>query len=360
MAIKTQRFGALDTETNIGTADYGSLAGPSITNLGINDDISPMASVEELTNSAIERNTAAEAAESPLDAATRIAKGALGSITDVKKLPSAAKSELLNTISGGNPAVSKALGNILDKCSTNKGLGRGLGGRFRSPTITCGGPGSGGGSGNCSTYSYADLLNKLTGGLFSGTGNAAESALRALMALASQGYHLGMCGVFGSLLGSDVGKSLSNMDLSMVSGGLLSGLGLEGNVNGFLDVANSSAGLTPLICNPDGIQNLYTNFNLDNGVTENGMCTLSDRMLAGGDILSDTWRTASDGLMSVENAGLCNGALSSVFGAKVANRSCSVDDLDSLGGLSEDDYWTAAYSAGEPDSDAGFSLDKFW
>ena len=360
MAIATKRFSAFDTETNIGTADYSSLGGSSIANLGINDDIKPTASIDELVNSAIEKNAAEEAAESALDKATRVAKGATSSFTDITKLTGSAKTDFLNSVSGGNAQVAKTLGTTLDKCSTNRGLGAGLNKRPGDMSANCGNGnvslGRGGSSSsNCSASSFGDLLSKLTGGIFSGVFKDTDSIMRALMALAGQGYGLGMCGVFGSLSQSPMGSQLTNLELSQVSGGLLSTMGLSGNTNGFLDVANSSAGLTPLMSNPDGIQNFYSNFNLG-GTKEYGMCTMSDRALAGGDLLSDDWRTSEDGLPSTGGFGDWNSDLSSCFEAKVADRSFGDDELDNY--IEDDDAVTlAAYSTGDRDVFADMALD---
>lgn len=379
MAIAAQRFSMLDQETNVGTGSF-TIPEDSVFNTRLNEDVIPNPTVDQLIDSGIAANAkeqaetaAAAVAEtdstSILDKATRWVKGATPSFTDLGKLPTAIKGQVLGTITGGNSAATKTLDGLLNKCSASNGLGLGIPGRLPDATINCANGngnvkvGQGGSSmGGCSANSYSDLLNKLTGGGYSSLFKDAGSALRAIMALAGYGYNLGMCGIFGAVIGNGgPGASLTNLQQSMAAGSLMSTLGLGSNTNGFLDVAKSSAGLTPLLYNPGAIGDFLDNFSSGHdGLAEYGMCNMSDRAWAGGDLLSDSWNKSSDDLPSLSEMSGFSQDLGDVTGASLADRSFG-DNLDDIP-MSDDDFFKGAYCMGDYDSsnDLTSDVDSLW
>ena len=356
MAIAAKRFSMLNDETNIGVSGFGSAADTSILNSPINDLPAPTATLDELIQSAVERNAAEEASETAFEKATRYTKDGASSIMDMTKLPASARSEFLNKMSGGNPQFAKTFDGMMGKCSgAGRGFGTGMNGRMPNASMNCGGGsvslGRGGSTGSsCSASSFGDLLNKLTGGLFGGAFKDVASLLQALMALSGYGYNLGMCGVFGSLQGSPMAAGLSNMDLSRASGSLLGTLGMGGNTRGFLDVAKSSTGLSPMLSNPSAISGFFDNFTFPGGTKETGMCMMSDVSMEGADSLDNYWdSSAYDDMASISEMNNYSEDLDTAFLAKNTDRSFNADNLDAIP-ASSDDFTRGAYNTSSWDS----------
>lgn len=346
--ISAQRFKLLDRETNIGVAPFSSDLDAGVLNSVTNSFDEVNATLESLIASASQKaKSEIEAlkdisAQDALDAATRTAKGMGGKITDLMSLPEAKLSELMGEFSDGNAQVSKSLMGIMKTCS-GRGMGYGLPGRPYDPSINCGAGeikvGTSGSSASCNASSYGNLLSKLTGGSYGSVFSDFNSALRKVMALAGYGYNLGMCGVLGAVSGG-----LPNDVMSKASGGLLGLVGMAGNTNAVLDIAKSSVGLLPLTTNPMAIETFLSNYKKPSNTTEAMLSGLSDRTVAGLELLDDNWGISDyDGSLSICKAPGYSKDLDSAWSASLTDRSFGAADLDNAP-IDDLDFMFASYS----------------
>lgn len=332
MATATKRFTSFDRETNISTAAFDSTVDGSIFNSPENALKTANKNLEDLIASSMSAIDAEKAAmEAAFSDEIRSVKDITSQVSDLSKLPKAKLDEFLGGLAGGNAFLQKSLNGLLQKCST-KGLSAGLPGKPFDTSINCGsgklGLGATGGSKSCNAGSYSDVLNKLTGGEYVSGYKDINSALKNLMSLSGLGYDLGMCGVFGALAGN-----LPTDALSRASAGLLSSLGAAGNLNGFLDVAKSSLGLSPLLVNPGVLTGFVDNFTLPGNVGPNKLLETTERSLGGMELLDESWFTSQDtGALSWEIMNEKSDDLYSCFETKLSDYSFPEVDLDVVSG----------------------------
>ena len=328
LKMAAQRFKILTRETNISTAVFDGSADSSVFNSPENALKEANENLEALiTSSMSEIEEQQKAMEEAIEESTRTVKDITTQLNDLSKLPKQKLDEFLGGLAGGNAALQKSLNGLLQKCST-KGLNAALPGKPFDTSINCGsgklGLGASGGTKSCNAGSYSDLLNKLTDGAYVSGYKDINSALRNLMALSGLGYDLGMCGVFGALAGN-----LPADALSRASAGLLSSLGVAGNLNGFLDVAKSSVALTPLLVNPGVIGNFVDHYTLPANVGENKLLETAERSLGGMELLDESWyKNPDSGELSWGFMEQKTDDLYSAFECKLTDRSFSEDALD--------------------------------
>ncbi len=342
MAISAQRFTVLDRETNISTAKFKADMDSMILNDPANALKDANAQLQSLLDSANQKALEGkEALEDAFSQASRVVKDAASRVTDLASLPNEILGDFLSSITGGNLGLQKSLKSMLNKCS-NKGLGYGTPGKPFDLSMNCGAGdislGQSGGKAGCDAGSFNDLLNKLTGGGYNASFKDLNSLLKSLMALSGYGYNLGMCGVFNAL-----SQGMPKDILSRASGGLLSLLGSSGNTNGFLDVAKSSVGLTPLLTNPDSIRGFFDNFKKPSNVKESSLANLADRALGGVELLDDRWNKSNiDGSLTIAQSSRNQKDLSDAFSAKLSNRSFSGGGLN-VAPSNDEDFILGAY-----------------
>lgn len=342
MAISAQRFTVLDRETNISTAKFKADMDSMILNDPANALKDPNTQLQSLLDSANQKALQGkEALEDAFSQASRLAKDAASQITDLASLPTEILGDFLSSITGGNLGLQKSLKSMLNKCS-NKGLGYGTPGKPYDLSMNCGAGdislGQSGGKAGCDAGSFNDLLNKLTGGGYNASFKDLNSLLKSLMALSGYGYNLGMCGVFNAL-----SQGMPKDVLSRASGGLLSLLGSSGNTNGFLDVAKSSIGLTPLLTNPDSIRGFFDNFKKPSNVKETNLSNLAERALGGAELLDENWnRSQFDGSVSIAQSSRNRADLSDAFSARLSDRSFGQSSLNNAPS-NDDDFLLGAY-----------------
>ena len=342
MAISAQRFTVLDRETNISTAKFKADMDSMILNDPANALKDANAQLQSLLDSANQKALEGkEALEDAFSQASRVVKDAASRVTDLASLPNEILGDFLSSITGGNLGLQKSLKSMLNKCS-NKGLGYGTPGKPFDLSMNCGAGdislGQSGGKAGCDAGSFNDLLNKLTGGGYNASFKDLNSLLKSLMALSGYGYNLGMCGVFNAL-----SQGMPKDILSRASGGLLSLLGSSGNTNGFLDVAKSSVGLTPLLTNPDSIRGFFDNFKKPSNVKESNLTNLADRALGGVELLDDSWnKSRIDGSLTIAQSSRNQKDLSDAFSAKLSNRSFSGGGLN-VAPSNDEDFILGAY-----------------
>ena len=342
MAISAQRFNVLDRETNISTAKFKADMDSGILNDPANILKDPNIQLQSLLDSANQKALDGQKNLSDVfSRASRVVRDAASRVTDLTSLPNEVLGDFLSSITGGDLGLQKSLKSMLNKCS-NKGLGYGTPGKPYDLSMNCGAGdislGQSGGKAGCDAGSFNDLLNKLTDGGYNASFKDLNSLLKSLMALSGYGYNLGMCGVFNAL-----SQGMPKDILSRASGGLLSLLGSSGNTNGFLDVAKSSVGLTPLLTNPDSIKGFFDNFKKPSNVKESNLPNLADRALGGAELLDNNWnKSRIDGSLSIAQSSRNQKDLSDAFSAKLSNRSFNGTGLNAAPS-NDSDFLLGAY-----------------
>ena len=354
MAIPAQRFKFLDKETNLPSQKFTSELDSSILNTALNGDMPTSESLQSLIDSAIQSaNDQLAEAESSfnvddiVDAVTRSTKDIASSLIDLTSLSDKGLTSFLSDIIP-DVGIAKNIKGMLQKCKTQNG-GYGIPGRPYDVSMNCGAGnvslGSGGyGRGNsCNAGSYANLLNKLSGGDYNAEFNDYNKLLQALMSLGGMGYNLDMCGVFSAL-----SSGMPNDVLSKGAGGLLSVMGQAGKTNAVLDIASSAVGLTPLLYNPSATSTFLGNYKKPKSTNENGLLTLASRTMAGLELLDDGWNKSDyDNSLSLKNASTYSSDLDNVLTCKLTDKSYGLNQLDEAPSL-DDDFLFASYSMSEP------------
>lgn len=326
MAIAAQRFQFLDRETHVAMTTFSSSLDSAVLNAasGISE---PSETLSEMIASATESPLEDQIPVDTIEDFMRSAKDLKGQVLDVANMPAAMANEFLSDITGGNAAAMKSIKGIMDKCSV-RGLNNGMPGKPFDFSMNCGAGdislGKPGGAQGCDAFSFNNLLGKLTGGGYGAAFSDLNKAMQKMMSLAGYGYNMGMCGVFSALSGG-----LPTDALSKAAGGLLGSVGAAGNINGFLDIAKSSTGLSPLLHAPSGISGMLNNFKLPSNIMDSGLVGMADRTLGGLELLDEDWASSAfDSMPSISDADVFCEDLGDVIGAKLTDRSFSITDLD--------------------------------
>lgn len=343
MAIAAKRFDFLNNETNIATSPFSSKLGSDILNTGQLLETETPTSLQELIDSAIQSELG-NASKETLDDVSRAVKDIKSSMTDLSSLAPDKLDDYVKNVVGGDSVALKSIKNILKKCSSNRGLGLGVPGKPYDVSMNCGagdislGTGRGKGGAGCDASSYNDLLSKMTGGAYNATFKDISDGLKKLMALAGYGLDMGMCGVFTAL--SD---GLPKDALSKAAGSLLEYAGASGNVNGVLDLARSSPGLTPLLYAPGAITTAISSFKMPKDTRQQDLGGLGERFMGGLELLDEEWdRSELDHMPSIANAQNYQSDLGEVFSASLTDRSFSNEDID-VPIFDDRDFVMAAY-----------------
>lgn len=345
--IKAKRFSFLDEETNVAVAPFSSDTSSSVYNSAKNALKDVNSNLDSLIDSSTQKlgelGAKAESIDS-FDDVARFTKDALGAVGDLSKMPQKAVDDFLATISLKDATAAKGLKNMLSKCK-NKGTGYGVPGKPWDASLNCGKGNikvdSKKGSSTCDAGSFSDLLNKLTGGAYGSVFKDAQSAMKALMALAGYGYNMGMCGVFGALSEK---LDLNNDQLSRAMGGLMSIMGKKGSTTSWLDLASSSAGLLPLASSPSAIGDFLGNFTVPDGYTEFDFTNLASRTGAGLELVDEQWNiSGATGELSIAATEGGTYDLGSVFNTQLTNRAFTDDSLD-VAPSSDDDFTWGAFA----------------
>lgn len=259
--IPAKRFDILSKETNVALADYLSPISASIyssPNLEVKE-VSPELSAflsrgKEASSGILDQVTSAK------DDLTRIATDSFSSLKDIKKLGA---KDLDSAIEGMFP-VDTSLGatalaaykKLAPACRTGP-MSRYNAGKPYDPKIDCNGSKKKGKSGGCSTSAFSNVLDKLTGGSYKSAYQDLNGALSSLVALATQGYNMNMCGVFSALSGG-----LPSNVLGRGAGMLLGTMGSTSNLRGVFDLAKSVSGKNLGVTkeNPGAIAGIFNNF----------------------------------------------------------------------------------------------------
>lgn len=357
MAISAKRFDFLSRETNVGVSDFYT-GGSGILNNVSNELKDISADMSEFIQNAIqssqeELNEIRDNAIAEVQAASGIspesvrdAKKLFGSVRDLAQNAPKQLEKAIGSMLPNNPIVKNMFNQLSTKCRQNA-FGRGGLGKPFDASMNCGGKSRKAAPGGCDTGAFSNILNTLTGGAYNSAYNDANGTLAAIMALASYGYKMNMCGVFGALASS---LSSDTTLLSRAAGGLINGLSEDGNVLGILDLAGASAGLNTLMENPGGIGSILSGFKLPDEIKEfalAGTNGLSERFQGALEIFNSQFGASlADQVPSIADFGDdYNPDLSALFDADSQSRGFSVEDLGTVPEFKYSDYVATSYGA---------------
>lgn len=337
MSIASKRFSIIGEETNMSITALDELEDTFIRN----DPDAEYADVPEEMEDFLQdmMDEVPSEYDEAVDEAVRATKDLIADMKDVDILNPKELDKRIADLFPDNPVAKSVFSQMSDKCKREPLSMQGLGKPY-DPSVACNGRKTNTRNNDCNAGKYGDILNKLTGGAYSSTFEDLNGMMKKVLALASFGYKMNMCGVFNA-----VTKDMTNKPmLSRASAGLLGMLSKSGNSLGALDVIGGSAGLSPLRELPGAISMTLGAFKMPSGMKETDMSEMSDRILGGAELLDPDFGT-SEGLLSVSEFGdEYNEELSDVM---CARRNAIAIDEDSLDFIPDSDhvFLSAAYDA---------------
>lgn len=334
MSIPSKRFDFLDQETNLGTFDFLDNNSSSIFNssnnsfTGLPDDLDKF--ITDFYQSG-KGDTPVKTSDDSLGI-ERAVKTVSGGIRDLSALNTR---DLDNAIAGviPNPTLQSAFRQVSARCKNNALSPFGYGRPF-DMSMDCGnGNSANSAGGGCNTSQFSDLLSKLTNNQYNSSYRDINSLMNNLLALSNYGFNMNMCGAFGALLSSEAFSSLPSNSVSRVASVLLGSVNSAGNTLGALDIANVSQtrNLTPIAENPNGIINMFSNYNTPFKTKDTGLPGMNDRVFGAATIFDNNWnKSTHDDKLSIVNLGNYNKQFDKTLTSKVMSNIGDEDDLDNI------------------------------
>jgi hypothetical protein len=321
MAVVAKRFSGMWESTNLPTFDLSTSGESGVLNAATNAVNDFMASAQALVSG--ESETPADAIEAALAEAERPTKPLVGSLQDIKKINLKEANKLVSSLLPNDPIVQNAFGKLSSSCKNKALKSKGLGKPF-NPKLKCNGAKIKGASGDCSSGTISDILNKLSGGAYKNTVSDMNAILDNLKALSNFGYKANLCGVFGIL-----GNGIPNTVLSKAMGGLMGDLSAAGNSLGLMDLSKSAPGLNPLSYLPGGVGAALSSFAIPSGFKENAFGGLATGFGGAMTLFKDKWdSSAFDNIGSIAEIGNVTEDLADVSTAGLMENGLDMDNLD--------------------------------
>ncbi len=334
MGVPSKRFESLTQQTNIGTADFLDVNTASIFNSPNNSFTGIPADLEKFISDFYQKGEG--------DAPVKEAGSSLGFERAVNTLSGGFRDlstlntrDIDNAIAGviPNPTLQSAFRQISAKCKNKALTPLGFGKPF-DMSMGCGDGNSNNSGGGCDSAQFSDVLSKMTGGEYNRTYKDINNMMNNMLALSNYGFDMNMCGAFGALLTAAPFSTLPSNSVSRLSSVLLASVNSSGNVLGALDIASVSAtrDLTPILENPNGIMNMFSNYKTPVKVKDTGLSSMTDRVFGAATIFgSSSWnKSKHDDKLSTVNLGNYNKQFDKTLTAKVMNNIGDEDDLDSI------------------------------
>lgn len=348
MGIPALRFKALDSETNVGIADFTNMKTSDIFT-SPNNQLQKIS--EELKGLL---SGARQAVQGPLDIVrnasdelTRATQDIFGGLKDITGLSIKQIEGQVASLLPDNPVIQNAFKKLANECR-NSGLDTKINTRNFKDKFGCGG----GGVGKCSSADINGVMNKLTNGALGGAVRSMNDTLQSLVALSKMGYDVGLCKVFQSLTdGLGVGNNVASRGAAILLGSVIG----DGNTRAVIDIASQTSGLFPLLENPGAIGSAVANYALDGiggGLGLSGAQELYTRFDGAMEIMQDGWKMADNAVdYSLANMGdRWNSGFSTGLRASAADVWFEPDNLG-FQPASEAEILSAAYDAPDPTFD---------
>ena len=352
MAIPAVRHKFLDKETNVPTIEFMDVESTDI----LNNLALEIGEIEFQLQEMVLTNVQLPEIEIPDldvpedlkldDSMIRQAKDAFSSLKDFSKLSS---KDLDKSIADliPNTQLQSAFSAFSAKCKTN-GMKKGVNlGKPYNPSLNCGSGNRLGKSGGCSTSSFSNILNKLTGGAYASGFSDVNKLLNNLVNLTNFGYSMNMCGVFSALtanLPSNLTgiQALGNNPLSRAAASVLGSLNGSKNILSTFDLASASAGLHVVKELPGAVKGIVDNFSLPKEIKQTHYASFSDRLTGSFELFDGKWNQSQhDGSLSIAKMATNHNDLEKVFKGKLMKNTFSENDLSSPSNGSLDKVATA-------------------
>jgi hypothetical protein len=352
MSIPTKRFSVIGEETNMAITALNELEDTFIRNDPNAEYIEISAEMESFLQDMM--LTVPSEYESNIDTAVRSTKDLIADMKDINLLDVKEMDRRVQDLFPDNPTARSIFSQMSEKCKKDPLSMQGLGKPY-DPSVSCNGRKTNTKNNDCNAGKYGDILNKLTGGAYQSSYQDLNAMLKKVIALASFGYKMNMCGVFNA-----VTKDMDNKPmLSRASAGLLGMLNKSGNTLGVLDVIGGSVALSPLRELPSAVSMTLSSFKMPSGLKEFNMVDMSDRIMAGAELLDLNFNVNGD-MLSISQFGNFNKNLSTVMATKRTN---TVIDENSLTFIPDSNHVFLS-SAYENDlfnkNETGLSIENMW
>lgn len=243
MSIAAKRFSIFDTDTNLPTSDLTSLEyGGVLNSPNLAEGLDNLkGKFEDITKGLFDsKDSLSKDLQVAFDEQVLEVKGILGGVKDFSKATTAEMEGVIKDLFPSNPLAQSIFSQMSEKCRKSAMNNNGFGKPF-DIGYNCGQGTRASGNKACTTSSFSNLLNQLTGGAYGAVFQDLNSSLKALMGLASFGYRMNMCGVFNALAG---GLGLGDKGfLARAGAGVLSVLGNIKKPLGVFDLASTTAAL---------------------------------------------------------------------------------------------------------------------
>lgn len=345
MAIVAKRFKVFDEETNVAITDFVSNT-RDIYN-SVNNEVKELkAGAEDFIKNAIKESGIEGLKDKIPTEQIREVKQLYGNLKDLTKISTKDIDNAVRELIPDHPLAQAAFNKLSSSCK-NKALNKGGLGKPYDADMNCNGKSRKANSGSCNSGGLSNVLGKLTGGAYNSVYSDLNKGLSSILSLASYGYKMNMCGVFGALsgsIGSDLLGGLGKNLLSRASGGLLGELSAAKNTFGILDLAGASAGLHTLLEYPKGIVDSLTNFKIPEDIREIAQEEFGERFTGAMELFDSGWKESGLGdLISLKNVEGYSSDLDNVLSCGRLGNVFSEDALD-IPIISDKDVFSAAYS----------------
>ena len=292
MAIPAVRFSVFDTDTNLPISDLTSVEYGGVLNNPILTELADMtAKFEDITKNLFDtKDLLSFDFQKKFDETVFEVKGILGGIKDFAKSTISQVENFIKDLFPNNPIAQSIFSQMTEKCRKSAMSKQGFGKPY-DVGYKCGGKTRGSGNRGCTTSSFSNLLNQITGGAYNGIHQDLNSALKALMGLASFGYRMNMCGVFNALAS---GFGLGDKGfLARAGAGVLSVLGNIKNPLGVFDLASTTAALGLNIAAelPNAAKSVFDSV-AGNFFPKKDLESVGERMLGSAEIFDSGYETA--------------------------------------------------------------------
>lgn len=294
MALSAKRFKVLDDETNLPTLDFTDVKTADLfnsPNLEMRDMDSDM--TDFVKQAAASKSFDLSPLKDQASSLVRPSKDIFSSVKDVSSLTSGALDKAIADLIP-NASAQSAYKKLAASCKTGP-LGHYNSGKPFDTNVDCNGKSRTSSGGGC-TNGFSNVLNALSGGAYNSTSRDLNSALSNLVALATTGYNMNMCGVFGALSGG-----LPNLVQSRGASAIMGALGSSSNLRGVFDIAGSTTGSGFALTKdyPGMIPNVFDNFKTPFDAKQTEYTSLNDTINESMSNFDTDWnKSSTDGILS--------------------------------------------------------------
>ena len=257
MAIPAVRFEFLNKETNKGLNDFVNVTDSEIRNITIPDVkevtdkleslLTPLNDLDKLIKENTDlitkdfKDNLAKLTPN-LDTSTvdfkelfRDAKGAVGLMGNIAKMPDKLFDGMLGEMFPNNPTAKSLAKSVFKVCNS---MGNGMGNmRPFDANVDCNGKNAKGGGGDCKPSGISSILNALTGGAYGNAFKDINGLVNAIAALVTGSYKANLCGGFGASVGLLGGNKAAINRAGVMA---MSGLSAVNSIKGGMDIINNT------------------------------------------------------------------------------------------------------------------------